>query len=295
MVNIQAPAMPTTIAQGFAKLCSNLEITDLQAQTVSTRQQNVRDAVGADFTVLSSFLTGSYKRNTMIAPLKDADLDLFAVLDSSYYSKHKPATLLEAVSVSLRKQYPTTPRFSKNGQAVTITFPNFQMDVVPAFNREGGSYLIPNADTNQWISTDPTRHESIWTEQNKWHQGGLIPFIKTVKCWNREHSSYLRSFHLETVVLETMRNVTMSDWPSAVRCFFEKARTTAWSAINDPAGYSGDLTGYLTWADKTEVQKRAQAAYDRALQAEGYIRDGYIEHAYGRYRIIFGDYFPAYG
>lgn len=61
--------MPTTIPQGFAKLCSNLEISDLQAQTVSTRQQNVRDVVAADFSVLTSFLTGSYKRNTMIAPL----------------------------------------------------------------------------------------------------------------------------------------------------------------------------------------------------------------------------------
>lgn len=287
--------MPTTIAQGFAKLCSNLEITDLQAQTVSTRQQNVRDAVAEDFTVLGSFLTGSYKRNTMIAPLKDSDVDLFAVLDSSYYTKHTPATLLEAVRISLRKQYPTTPRFSRNGQAVTISFYDFQLDVVPAFYRQGGGYLIPNANTNQWISTDPTRHESIWTEQNKWHQGGLIPFIKTLKCWNREHSSYLRSFHLETVVLETMRNVTMSDWPSAVRYFFDKAYTTAWSAINDPAGYGGDLTGYLTLTDKIEVQKRAQAAYDRALQAENYIRNDYIEHAYGRYPIIFGDYFPAYG
>jgi hypothetical protein len=287
--------MPTTIAQGFATLCTNLEISELQAQTVSTRQQNVRDAVAAAFSVLSSFLTGSYKRSTMIAPLKDADVDLFVVLDSSYFSTHTQVTLLEAVRTSLRKQYPNTPRFSKSGQAVTISFSDFQMDVVPAFNRQGGGFLIPNANTNQWISTDPTKHESIWTEQNNWHEGGLVPFIKTVKCWNREHSAYLRSFHLETVVLETLRNVTMSDWPSAVRYFFDKARTTGINAINDPAGYSGDLTGYLSLSDKLEVLERVKAAHDRAVQAESYIRDGYIENAYGRYRIIFGDYFPAYG
>lgn len=287
--------MPTTIQQGFATLCANLEISELQAQTVSTRQQNVRDAVAADFSVLNSFLTGSYKRNTMIAPLKDADVDLFVVLDPSYYSTHTQVSLLEAVRTSLRKQYPNTPRFSKSGQAVTISFSDFQMDVVPAFNRQGGGYLIPNANTNQWISTDPTKHESIWTEQNKWHEGGLVPFIKTVKCWNREHSAFLRSFHLETVVLETLRNATMSDWPSAVRYFFDKARTTAINAINDPAGYSGDLTEYLSLSDKLEVLERAKAAHDRAVQAESYIRDDYIENAYGRYRIIFGDYFPAYG
>ncbi|AKC83091.1 hypothetical protein IMCC26134_10445 [Verrucomicrobia bacterium IMCC26134] len=287
--------MPTTILQGFAKFSSNLEITGLQAQTVSTRQQNVRDTVAAGFTVLDSFLTGSYKRSTMIAPLSQADVDLFVVLDSSYFTKFTQKDLLEEVRTALRKEYPTTPRFSKNGQAVTITFSDFQVDVVPAFYRQGGGYLIPNANSNQWISTDPTKHEAIWTEQNKWHQGDLVPFIKMIKCWNREHSGFLRSFHLETVVLETLRNVTMNDWPSAVRYFFDKARTTAWSPINDPAGYSGDLTGYLFYTDKVEVQKRAQAAYDRALQAEGYIKDCYIADAYGRYRIIFGDYFPAYG
>jgi hypothetical protein len=287
--------MSTTIAQGFAKLSSNLEITNLQTEAVSTRQQNVRDAVASDFSVLTSFLTGSYKRSTMIAPLAEADVDIITVLDASYYSKYAPTSLLEALRASLRKQYPLTPRFSKNGQAVTISFSDFQVDVVPAFYRQGGGYLIPNASSNQWISTDPTKHEAIWTEQNKWHQGDLIPFIKTVKCWNREHSSYLRSFHLETVVLETLRNVTMSDWPSAVRFFFDKARTTASSTMNDPAGLSGDLTGYMSWTDKVEVSKRVEAAFERAIKAEGYIRDGYISNAYNMYRIIFGEYFPIYG
>jgi hypothetical protein len=36
--------MPTTINAGFNKLKENLEITDLQSATVSTRQQGVREA-----------------------------------------------------------------------------------------------------------------------------------------------------------------------------------------------------------------------------------------------------------
>ena len=73
--------MVTTISEAFRQFRSNLEITTLQEGTTSTRQQNVRDAVAADFTVLESFLTGSYRRNTMIAPLKTADIDVFVVLD----------------------------------------------------------------------------------------------------------------------------------------------------------------------------------------------------------------------
>jgi hypothetical protein len=37
--------MPHTLAQGFERLKQNLEITDLQAETVSIRQRNVREAL----------------------------------------------------------------------------------------------------------------------------------------------------------------------------------------------------------------------------------------------------------
>jgi hypothetical protein len=38
-----------------------------------------------------------------------------------------------------------------------------------------------------------------------------------------------------------------------------------------------------------------ETAYTRAQAAEEYIRKGNIEAAYGRWQLIFGDYFPAYG
>ena len=73
--------MATTVKQAFETLKKNLEITGLQAETVSTRQQNVRKAIESELVVLDSFLTGSYSRNTMIAPLAGTDIDIFAVLD----------------------------------------------------------------------------------------------------------------------------------------------------------------------------------------------------------------------
>lgn len=89
--------MASTVTQAFTTFKSNLEITDLQSSTVSTRQQNVRDAVTRELTVLNSFLTGSYSRSTLIAPLSLADIDLFTVLDSSYYKADGQAWLLDKV------------------------------------------------------------------------------------------------------------------------------------------------------------------------------------------------------
>ena len=66
--------MPTTITAAFVKLRENLEITDLQGSTVSTRQKNVREAIEKEMTVINSFLGGSYARSTMIGPLSKGDI-----------------------------------------------------------------------------------------------------------------------------------------------------------------------------------------------------------------------------
>jgi hypothetical protein len=58
-----------TVPAGFEKLKSDLEITGLQSSIVSTRQKGVRDTMASGLTVLEDFLTGSYARSTMIAPL----------------------------------------------------------------------------------------------------------------------------------------------------------------------------------------------------------------------------------
>ena len=102
--------MATTITASFQKLKENLEITGLQASTVSTRQNNVRDVVKKDLSVLDSFLTGSYSRSTLIAPLKEADIDVFVVLDSKYFHHYNngqnggQAGLLDLLKRTLRKK-----------------------------------------------------------------------------------------------------------------------------------------------------------------------------------------------
>ena len=288
--------MPRTITQGFERLKQNLEITGLQAETVSTRQQNVRAALDDGLNVHETFLTGSYRRNTMIAPLKEADVDIVAVMDPSYYQWDGQASLLDKVKRVLLKQYPSTPRISRDGQAVTITFTDFVVDVVPAFNRQGSGYLIPDTIQKRWIESDPKRHVEIWAEANKKHEYMFVPVIKMVKAWNKMHSALLRSFSLEAMALQTLSNVTISNYPSGVRYFFDKARTRIRSAIYDPAGYGGNVASYLDSYEKVnQVVTRLESAYQRAVDAEGLDQRGRPDLAFDKWRMIFGAYFPAFG
>ena len=293
--------MATTIKQSFLDLKANLEITDLQAETTSTRQKNVRGVLDAGLTVKESFLTGSYSRNTMIAPLSDADIDIIAILDVSYYHNYNgqnggQAGLLDLVKRTLRKTYTRTPDISRDGQAVTIRFDDFLVDVVPAFYRQGGGYLIPNSVSQSWLSTDPKQHVEIMKQSNAAHNGDMVPLVKMIKGWNKSIGSYFRSFHLEVLAIEILKGVTISDFPSGTRFFFDKGRELITKKNLDPAGYGGDVGSYLATREKIEeAGRKFQLAYDRALKAEDFDKRGNVPEAVEMWRKVFGDYFPAYG
>jgi hypothetical protein len=294
-------SMAITIPASFLKLKQNLEITGLQASTVSTRQQTVREVVEAGLNVEDSFLTGSYQRNTMIAPLKEADVDIFFVLNAEYYYRYNngmnggQAGLLDLVKRTLKETYTKTPDISRNGQAVTIRFSDFIVDVVPGFNRKGGGYLIPNSITQSWISTDPKKHVQIMQTENAAHNGDLVPLVKMIKGWNRNMDKYFRAFHLEVLAIDILHGITISDFPSAMRYYFDKGRNLIARPNADPAGYGGDVGSYINTQEAVrDAVAKFQLAYDRAIKAEDYARRNFISNAVEMWIKIFGDYFPAY-
>ncbi len=287
--------MATTITTSFQKLRENLEITGLQKSTVSTRQENVRDVVAGEMDVLDSFLTGSYARSTMIAPLVKADIDILIVLDPKYFESDGQASLLDKVKRALLKTYTKTPKISRNGQAVTITFTDFIVDVVPAFNRKGGGYLIPDSVQKIWIATNPKIHVDIMTEKNKNHSGDLVPIVKMIKGWNRNINYSFVSFRLELLAMEIFENVTISDFSSGIRYFFDKGREKIKYKAKDPVSYGGEISGLRNITTQEEAVSRFETAYGRAIKAEQYAKNGNIENAVDEWRKIFGDYFPTYG
>lgn len=93
-----------TRIQAFEELRHNLELSELQEKTVATRQSNVRDAVAGQLSVVGDFLTGSYRRHTLIGPLKEADVDVVVVLDRKYKDRG-PRAVLELVKKALLVEY----------------------------------------------------------------------------------------------------------------------------------------------------------------------------------------------
>lgn len=248
----------------------------------------------AGFTVLDAFLTGSYAKSTMIGPLAQADIDVFVVLSADYYTRYTPSGLLTEVRRVLRQRYPQTPEISPDGQAVTISFTDFKVDVVPAFYRQGGGYLIPNSPSG-WIPTDPTVHLDHVTRGNKGQNGLLVPLIKMVKGWNRVQGDTLRGFYLELMTMKVLTGVRITDFPSGVRYVLDKGREAVRYTVTDPAGF-GDQVQPLKRGTVAQAAGLFHASYDIAVRAENWGQSGlYDRSAVDEWRKLFGDYFPAYG
>ena len=287
--------MATTISASFKKLKENLEITGLQRSTVSTRQSGVRVVVEKDLVVLDSFLTGSYSKSTMVRPLSVSDIDIFVVLASKYFVDDGQANLLDRLKRTLLKTYTSTPKISRNGQAVTIRFTDFLVDVVPAFKRQGGGYLIPNSISKTWISTNPKTHVETLTQENQAHNGDLVPIIKMIKGWNRTINNSFVSFYLELLAIKIFKGVEITDIPSGMRYFFDKGREGIKYKVLDSAGYGDQVNPLSNCTNVANAVSRFETAYNRSMKAEQYAVNNNIESAVDEWRKIFGDYFPAYG
>lgn len=288
--------MAKDVPSAFAVFKSNLEITTLQQATVSSRQQAVRESVARSLIVKDSFLTGSYRRHTMISPLKTADIDVFMVLDNYYYSQTGYAAVLDRVRKALLVTYPTTLKISRNGQAVTITFADFQIDVVPAFYRQGGGYLIPSTTEQRWISTDPGKHVTFMSNANTNHEGSLVPLIKMLKAWNRHHGSKIHSFYLELLIESILRDVKISNYSSGCRYVFDKGREQIKKAMPDPSGLSPK--GVKGLAPGVTVQiavKLFEHAYNSAVAAESLAAQGKQGSAVATWNSLMGTPFPTFG
>jgi Second Messenger Oligonucleotide or Dinucleotide Synthetase domain len=288
--------MAKDIPDSFRIFQSNLEVSDLLHSKISSRQLLIRGALEEEMHVLHTFLSGSYSRNTMISPLYESDIDMFAVLDPSHYTENGQIDLLDQIKRVLHKTCVKAPQMHKNGHAVNLTFSDFTVNVIPAFQKDGGGYIIPDTIENKWISTDPRLHVDLISDADSRHGGNLIPLIKMIKGWNRTANRPLRPFHLEVMAYQLFKNMAIKSYPSALLYFFGEGRHYIRKQNLDPAGYGEDIGGYIKTRQKMEeAESGFETAYTRAYRAVYYREKAQAENSINEWRKIFGNYFPAYG
>lgn len=287
--------MPYTVEGAFDAFYENINLGGDHRETANKRRDDIINTLGKTFSIVEAFSSGSIPKYTALK--NHADLDVIVAL---HHGKHidgkTPTQVLQSVRDALA-EWRTGAR--KNGQAVTLyyrTWPN--VDIVPVSRvvNEDGSishYNVPDSNTDTWIASRPKSHAACIEKKSSDCGYNFRRIIKMIKHWNKVHSDYLQSYHIEVLALKVFES-NLNDTPWSIFQFFEKARPLLASNLWHELGF---VDSYLSWSDRTEALKRFDTAIYKSRSAWHKTYDKNNDHkgAIEIWRQMFGDKFPAYG
>jgi hypothetical protein len=161
--------------------------------------------------------------------------------------------------------------------------------VVPAFDRDGGGYFIPNPDAGNWIATNPKRHHELSIAKNAACDGKFVPFAKMVKGINRELGEPVAPSFLLEVMAQAMVKTPFGRYQDEIVLFLATAAECIDQEWPDPAGLGGDVNTVMSPAEKlaaADALRTAQATAERAIELED---DGQERAAYDDWKKLFGN------
>ena len=280
------------IDDAFANLKHNLQITQTEQDTAVRRHNSIRDYLKARWDLEDHFLTGSYRRDTKTKKLKD--IDIFAVIDKDGpqggYRAQPPGEVLRALESLLRDRWPAAHR---DGMAIVIPYGTdddvMSIDVVPAFDRKGGGYLIPNPSAGNWIATNPKRHHELSIAKNAECDGKFVPFVKMVKGINRELGEPVSPSFLLEVMAQSLVKAPFGRYQDELALFLATAAERIDQQWPDPAGLGGDVNTVMSQAQKQAAAAALRSAQETAERAIDLEDDGQERAAYDEWKKLFGN------
>jgi hypothetical protein len=290
-----------TVDEAFTKFKSRLELTTIEQNDASSRQQRIRSTVSAAFSVDTDFLTGSYSRHTKTKPLKDVDIFIVLGATEAHYKAEHPDNVLNAMRTALAAEYGDT-RVALQRRSVRVDFGAklvddltgavMSFDVTPAFT-ENDHYLIADRDSADWMPTNPKIHATKATEANQRFDGQWKPIVKMIKKWNENHGKPIKpSFLIEVMALDLLQDWGGS-YPRELKAWFATAIDAIDMSWPDPAGLGHPVSDRMSAnaglrASARLALKQAEAVCTEALVHE---RSGRTGAALDSWQSLFG---PAF-
>lgn len=243
-----------TIDDAFKKFKSRLEITSMEQEAASRRQEAIRAQLGDTLDVESDFLTGAYARDTKTKPLRDVDIMVVLGSGETGYRSRHPSAVLDRVREILVPHY-GEHRVCTDRRCVRVDFglaivddvseDVMSIDVVPSFSA-GDDFEIPDDALGTWITTNPKVHATTATEANKAFSLQWKPVVKMIKQWNRHNGEPIEpSFLIEVLALRLLEGPWGGSYPYEIRQFLASAADRLEDGWPDPADVGPDVSDIL--------------------------------------------------
>ena len=241
----------------FVRLLTTLNLTDKEREQISEKHLSLREKLREKLPVEDDFLTGSYPRNTMIRPNGDYkyDVDFFLAFSDEDFGEYELPKLLEMVKNALEEikgEDPDITNIVSQNRSIGVEYKNgFQIDVVPAIEiAKDELYKIFDKRTQEPVKSNPKLHGKNLSEANENTESGsvkrLVPIIKLLKAWKRDKCDYVKSFHLELLAVEILKDEPIEKFSSGLTKFFNNASEYLQEAsLTDPANSENLIDAYL--------------------------------------------------
>lgn len=283
----------TYVDDAFARLKHNLEITKTEESLASSRQRAIPEHLDGYWTIECHFLEGSYRRDTKTKPLKD--VDIFVVLDpdgdEAHFANEPPLNILDDAKrvLSLKWEVVFVDRM-----AAIVSYGDdvASFEVVPAFPRAAGGYLIPDTKRNTWLPTDPNVHNDISTQKNKECQGKFVPLVKMLKGTNRELGEPVSPSFLLEVMAWDIVSPPFGRYQDELQVILATAAERIHEAWPDPAGIGPDVNIEMSASEASSAASALADAAEIASHAVWLEDDGQERAAVEEWRKLFGSRMP---
>ncbi len=294
--------MVRTVNIAFNEFASVIEPKKNEIDKIINRHSTIRSEIGNNIKLdknLPHFLSGSYKRSTLIHPANDVDVML--VLDREEYWEQfgeNSRKLLEFMKRQLKKIYRnTTMRIQTHSIALLFT-KGPKVDVVPGFllDEEAKIFQIPDKEFEGYIRTSPHQHQELITSHNNKYPN-FIRIVKMIKIWKRKITKSnnnhlkLKSFHIEMLALKAI-NKNTSNYRDGVILFFKRAEDLIKEKLIDPINLSGDISSYLSEQNKKDLSELMKEVNEKIVTLVDLENQGKHQDAISGWRGIFGHPFP---
>lgn len=285
-----------SISEIFQQFIDNIAIDN--REQISKRYGTITKALNEKYRNSSSetantLQVGSYGRYTAIKNI--SDLDMIYMLPASQWDRFKDgrqSVLLQEIKNVLKD----VGNFSRteiwgDGQVVVISFSNHDIEVLPAFEQDDGSFKYPDSNSGgSWPITKPRLEIAAVSDIDKAKNGNLRHLCKMIRAWKNKHGVAMSGMLIDTLAYNFLnstteyddKSYTYHDW--MVRDFFLYAS----SQPNQDYYLAPGSRQHVKI--KKKFQKKAKKAYDLSLEA---IAAEKLQSVNTKWKKIFGRPFPS--
>ena len=264
----------------FEEFLGELELSLLDRNTADGKADRVAKSLAAkyypnqDFNPNWYLKVGSYGKGVAAKPR--TDLDMLFILPWHVYPRieglfgNRQSQLLQEVKRALQITFPRTD-LRGDGQVVIAPFDTYDVEVVPAFRFEDGSFITAHtADGGSWLISNPLAEYQVISATDSISAGKATHLIKMLKAWKREWNVEIKS-----ISLEVLATAFVSQWEYRQQTlyYYDWLMRDFFAFMLQYVNGRTQVRGTQEWIDLGDCWRaKCQKAYAQALQACQYER-----------------------